>query len=201
MKDNDLTDFLLKIEELTRSGLKYTNDDYARDNYKQLEELVKKFLSSKNITFEGENIFKRNIYPTPSVSVRNVVFSADRKRVLLVRERQDGLYSLPGGFAELSLSPAESALKELYEEAGVEGKIISLVACIDRYKNLPTKSAPEYIIAFETEITSEFHEPCFEIISVGYFPIDDLPPFSRKHDSEQMKRIIMAAYEKKTIFD
>ena len=201
MKDNDLTDFLLKIEELTRSGLKYTKDEYARDNYQCLKKEVKRFLALKSITFEGENIFKRNIYPTPSVSVRTVIFSSDRKKVLLVQERQDGLYSLPGGFAELSLSPAESALKEVYEEAGVQAKIISCVAVLDRYRNIPTKSAPEYIIGFEGEIVSDFHEPCFEIISRDYLPFDNFTDFSHKHDPEQMKKIIQAAKDKKMIFD
>ena len=201
MKDNDLTDFLLKIEELTKAGLKYSKDEYAIDNYRTLEKEVKRYLALKNITFEGENIFKRNIYPTPSVSVRTVIFSANRKSVLLVKERQDGLYSLPGGFAELSLSPSESALKEVYEEAGVQAKIISCVAILDRYRHQATKSAPEYIIGFEGEIISDYHEPCFEIISRDYFPIDSLPEFSHKHDPEQMKKIIRAAKDKKMIFD
>lgn len=201
MKNNDLTDFLLKIEELTRSGLKYSKDEYAIDNYKQLEAEVKSFLAKRDIVFEGENIFKRNIYPTPSVSVRSVIFSEDRKQVFMVQERSDSRYSLPGGFAELSLSPSESALKEVYEEAGSKAEIVRLVAVLDRYKNLPTRSAPEYIIAFEAKLVGKRHKPCFEILSTGYFPIDNLPPISRKNDPEQMRRIIAAASNRETIFD
>lgn len=201
MKDNDLTDFLLKVEELTRCGLKYTKDEYAKDNYRQLEEAVKSFLQKKDIVFEGENIFKRNIYPTPSVSVRSVIFDSTREKILLVQERSDSLFSLPGGFAELSLSPSESALKEIREEAGCEAKIIRLIGVLDRYKNLPTSSVPEYIIAFEAEVTSEFSEPCFEILSRDYYPLDNLPRFSKKNDSSEMDRIIKAAIDGSTIFD
>ncbi len=201
MKDNDLTDFLLKIEELTKVGLKYSTDPYAIDNYLEIEKEVKSFLKKKDIIFEGENIFKRNIYPTPSVSVRSVIFDEKREKVLLVQERSDSLYSLPGGFAELSLSPSESALKEIKEEAGCDARIIRLVAVLDRYKDLATTSAPEYIIAFEAEVTSSFSSPCFEIISRDYFPIDDLPAFSKKNDESEMRRIILAARDKKTIFD
>ncbi len=73
MEKQELIDFLLKVEELTRSGLKYSSDPYAIDNYKELEKEVKVLLSKDDINMEGENLFKRDVYPTPNVSVRTVI--------------------------------------------------------------------------------------------------------------------------------
>jgi ADP-ribose pyrophosphatase YjhB (NUDIX family) len=39
--------------------------------------------------------------------------------ILLVREQCDGLWTLPGGFADVGLSPARNIEKEIHEEAGL----------------------------------------------------------------------------------
>jgi ADP-ribose pyrophosphatase YjhB (NUDIX family) len=45
-------------------------------------------------------------HPTPKVDVRAVVDDGDR--ILLVRERADDRWALPGGWADTGLSPARS---------------------------------------------------------------------------------------------
>ncbi len=201
MEKEDMIDFLLKIEELTRSGLKYSTDPYAIDNYRQLEEEVRRLLRKDDISMEGENLFKRDVYPTPSVSVRTIIFSDDRKSVLMVKEKSDEKWSLPGGWAEMSLNPSDSAKKEVWEEAGCDCEILRLVGVLDRYKDVNTSGVPEYIICFEAKKVGEFHDPCFEILDRGFFPIDDLPPISRIYRIEQIRRLINAALEGETVFD
>lgn len=201
MEKDDFTDFLLKVEEMTRSGLKYTKDEYAKDNYRQLEDMVKEFLRKDNIEIRGENLFSRNIYPTPNVSVRAILLSRDRKSVLLVREKLDHLWSFPGGWSELSLSPSQSCLKEVREEAGYLGRIVRLVGVLDRYQGLPTRGVPEYILGFEVEPTKDLGEICFEVEERRFFPVDGLPEFSRKNDPVGMKRLLEAALLGKTIYD
>jgi len=198
----ELTDYLIKISEITKVGLIYSKDPYAIDNYTQLEKITTDFLNdSLNIKLDRPNFFKRDIYPTPSVSVRSAIFSKDRKKILLVQERSDGGYSLPGGWTELGLNPSESALKEVYEEAGIKGKIVRLVGILDRYKDISIKGIPEYIIVFEVEIEKETDELCSEILSKDYFDINNLPTWSRKNRPEQMLQIIDACLNNKTIFD
>lgn len=202
MTRKDLTDYLIKVEEITKIGLKYSKDPYAIDNYTQLEKLTFDFINDKlDIKMNRPNFFERNIYPTPSVSVRTVILSKDRKKVLLVKERSDNGYSLPGGWSELTLSPSESALKEVKEEAGIEAKIVRLVGVLDRYSNIPTTSTPEYIVVFEAEVISEKDDLCYEIISKDYFPIDNLPTWSIKNRPEQMQKILDAVINNKTIFE
>ncbi|MDD6226557.1 MAG: NUDIX domain-containing protein [Bacilli bacterium] len=135
------------------------------------------------------------------MSVRTIIFDETRTKVLLVQERSDLGYSLPGGWTELTLSPSESAKKEVREEVGAECEIVRLVGVTDRYKDIETTGVPEYVLTFEGRLVSEIGESCHEIVSKGFFDIDNLPPFSCKNVENQMKKLIYAARDNKTIFD
>ncbi len=202
MERFDLVDYLLKIEEIVKIGLKYSSDPYAIDNYTQLQDVTNDFINHKlEVKLNTPNFFTRNIYPTPSVSVRTVILSSDKKKVLLVKERCDGGYSLPGGWSELGLSPSQSAIKEVKEEAGKIIKIKRLVGTLDRYNNIQTTGVPEYIIVFEGEVIEDLKDICYEILDVNYFDIDNLPTWSSKNVPSQMDKIIKACVDNKTIFD
>jgi hypothetical protein len=55
-------------------------------------------------------------YATPKVDVRGVVFRDGK--ILLVQERSDGLWTLPGGWAEVGDSPGDAVVREVREESG-----------------------------------------------------------------------------------
>ncbi|MDD6226558.1 MAG: NUDIX hydrolase N-terminal domain-containing protein [Bacilli bacterium] len=44
MERKDVVDFLIKVEEIAKIGLKYTKDPYAKDNYLELQNLAKTFI-------------------------------------------------------------------------------------------------------------------------------------------------------------
>jgi 8-oxo-dGTP diphosphatase len=204
MEKKDIVDFVLKVEEISKVGLMFSKDPYAVDNYTCLQNAAKDFLAEKLETpiKNGEaNFFQRDIYPTPNVSVRTIIFDSKREQVLLVQEKLDAGWSLPGGWTELTLSPSESALKEVREEAGAEVKLTRLVGVFDRYHYGPTRGIPEYIIVFEAELTKFVSDPCYEILARNFFPLDKLPQWSRKNNPGQMELILKAALEKKTLFD
>ena len=54
-------------------------------------------------------------YATPKVDVRGVVFQGGK--ILLVQERSDGLWTLPGGWADVGDSPADAVVREIREES------------------------------------------------------------------------------------
>src|SRR3546814_20057619 len=58
------------------------------------------------------------VYATPKVDVRRALVAEDM--ILLVREECDGLWTLPGGFADVGLSPARTIEKEMRQEAGLK---------------------------------------------------------------------------------
>lgn len=202
MDSKHLYDYLIKIQSIAKIGLKYSKDPYALTNYKEINDLTMKMLEDfLQIEFDRPNYFSRDIYPTPSVSVRTIIFNEDRSKVLMVREVNTKTYSLPGGWADLYDSPSQTAKNECSQEAGADIDIKRLVGIISLTPFNSGVTVPEYVVVFEANIVGELHEHEYETDEVGFFPVDQLPELSPKHYNVQINRIIHAALENKTIFD
>ncbi|MFP3472177.1 NUDIX domain-containing protein, partial [Micrococcus sp. SIMBA_144] len=72
-------------------------------------------------------------YQTPKVDVRGVVFKDNK--ILMVKEKIDDQWSLPGGFCDINLSPGENIVKEIKEEAGYDATPVKLLALLDMNKH------------------------------------------------------------------
>ena len=65
--------------------------------------------------------------------MRRAVFR--ESKLLLVREKSDGKWTLPGGWADVCESPAENLVRELYEESGFLTRASRILAVFDRSKH------------------------------------------------------------------
>jgi 8-oxo-dGTP diphosphatase len=202
MDSKQIYDFILKIQSIAKIGIVYSKDPYAIDNYKQINKLSLEFLENfLEIKFDRPNFFERDIYPTPSVSVRTVIFNKEKSRILMVREVDTHTFSLPGGWADLYDSPGDTARNECMQEAGADIDIVRLVGLTSRTPFKSNKNVPEYVAIFEAQLKGELKEHEYETDFVGWFDIDDLPEISRKTSKEELLRFILAAKNGSTIFD
>ena len=201
MKYEEFYDFVVKVHSIAKIGLTYSKDPYAIDNYKELNEISKEMLEKfMEVKFDKPSMFTKEVYPTPNISVRTLIGS--KNKILLVREANSGLWSFPGGWAELYDSPKTAAYNEVVQETGVEPEITRLVGVIDRLPHKTNKSVPEYVLIFEGTIKDEdFSKHCHEITEVKFFDIDNLPEMSKKLTKEELDIIIDAYKNKKVIFD
>lgn len=191
-------DFVVKMQAISKIGLLYSSDDYALENYQQISDLSTAMLESfMDVDFERPSYFQRDVYPTPNVSVRTVIFN-ESGQLLLVREAKTGLYSLPGGWCDLYDSPSQAAKAEVSQEAGLDIDIIRLAGVIN---HTPHTAIPEYVVIFEARAASSFHQHTHETTHVDYFSLNDLPALSHKLDLSEFHRIIKAILNKETIFD
>ena len=202
MDSKELYDYVLKIQSIAKIGLVFSKDPYALTNYQQINDLTIEMLEKLlDIEFNRPNYFSRDIYPTPSVSVRAVILNEKHDKVLMVRESNTGTYSFPGGWADLYDSPGQTAINESSQEAGADIEIVRLVGVLNRTPFKTNVSVPEYLVVFEAKLKGELHEHEYETDDVAWFPLDELPPLSRKVMKEEITRIIDAVKENKTIFD
>lgn len=202
MDEKQIYNFLIKIQSIAKIGLKFSKDPYAISNYNEINELSTKFLEDfLNVKFDRPNYFKRDIYPTPNISVRTIIFNENKTKVLMVKEAKDQTYSLPGGWADLYESASESAIKECKQEAGADIEIIRLVGLIDRRPFKSEASVPEYVAIFEAKLIGELGEHEYETDSVDWFDINELPICCKKVSLDEIKRMIFAARDGETIFD
>jgi ADP-ribose pyrophosphatase YjhB (NUDIX family) len=116
-------------------------------------------------------------YATPKVDVRGVVFQDGK--VLLVQERSDGLWTLPGGWADVGDSPADAVVREIREESGFETRATKLLALLDRNKHShPPHVNHIYKIFIRCEIIGGSPTTSHEIQDVGFFAEDQIPELS-----------------------
>jgi len=133
-------------------------------------------------------------YATPKVDVRGVVF--DGERLLLVRETSDGLWTLPGGWADVNESPAAATVREVREESGVETRAAKLLAVYDRslHEHEPAFPYHVYKLYFRCDIVGGQPAGSIETSEAAYFPEDDLPPLSRSRVTDRQLRRMFEHY-------
>ncbi|HEU4405661.1 MAG TPA: NUDIX hydrolase [Polyangiaceae bacterium] len=124
-----------ELQAIAQTGLAFTRDPYDRERYEALRALASRAMAAHTgapaehieALFAGERG-----YATPKVDVRAAVLDAEG-RLLLVREAADhDRWTLPGGWADVNLTPAESAVKEVREESGYHVRVRKLAALWDR---------------------------------------------------------------------
>ena len=202
MDTKEFYDFVVKVHSIAKIGLTFSKDPYAIDNYKELNELSREMLEKFNeVKFDRPSMFSRDIYPTPSISSRTLIVN-EKDEVLCVREANTGLWSFPGGWADLYDSPSKAAFNEVSQEAGVEPEITRLIALLERTPHKSNQNVPEYVMVFEGKIDGKkFHEHCHETTDVKFFPLNQLPEMSKKLSKEEIDRVIKAYRDGTTIFD
>lgn len=201
MDIDTLYNYLIKIQSIAKIGLLYSHDEYAIKNYYEIQALTIELLENLESTkLERNNYFARDIYPTPNISVRTIVYN-EHNEFLMVQEKVDEGYSLPGGWADLYDSPTEAALREVKEEAGASAKIDGIVAFLCRTPFKDPISVPEYVLVFKAKFIAFTNEHDHEISDVKWVNRSALPSLSKKVSVEEVTRILDAFIANVLIFD
>ena len=132
----DLLEWARKVQAIAQNGLAFTHDPFDRERYTQLAELVALLLSrelSMPIAAARALWSQDEGYATPKVDVRGGVFL--ESQVLLVRERSDGRWTLPGGWVDVGDAPSEAVMREIFEESGFKARPVKLAALIDKNRH------------------------------------------------------------------
>jgi len=118
-------------------------------------------------------------------------------RVLLVRERTDGGWAMPGGWADPGLSPAQIAVKETAEEAGLDVRATRLLALWDRdAQGMEPYAHAVYKAYLACEPLDPAAEPVPgpEALDAGWFAPAALPELSvTRNTAEQVRRLVALA--------
>jgi ADP-ribose pyrophosphatase YjhB (NUDIX family) len=179
----------IKVAALAQNGLTYAEGPYYLDRYRQLADLAAGLLAAVTGRPSGDlalELGRDSGYATPKVDVRGVLFDPT-ERVLLMRERSDGLWSLPGGWADPLDSPSTAVAREIREETGYGAEAIKLAACWDRdvQGHQPPLAVHAYKLFFICRATGVIGPPdALETLDVGWFDLAELPPLSTSRVTE-----------------
>lgn len=170
-----------KLQATAQTGLTFNTNEYDRDRYKLIAEIAAELMAAHcdtPVTTFQKLFAEQEGYATPKVDVRAAAFRGGK--ILLVREAADGLWTMPGGWADVNDSPREAAEREMWEESGFRGKATKLAAVYDRAKHPHEPPLPFHVykMFFLCEIVSGEATPSRETLEVGFFAPDALPPLS-----------------------
>ena len=177
---NTWTSIAQRIQAIGQTGLTYALNPHDVERYRELSAIAASMIAGpepENIVLAKRLFASDHGYATPKVDVRAAVLRNDR--LLLVRELDDGGWTLPGGWAEVGQSPAESVEREVREESGYIVKAVKLLACWDRNKH-PHPSIPfhAYKLVFRCELLGGVPNTSSETTEVGFFAEDQIPALS-----------------------
>lgn len=180
MSTPTLLDLGRRLLAVAQSGLHYTQNAFERERYEEAMNIAAELLAFDS-KYETNAILQawqlEEGYATPKLDVRGAIFR-DRS-VLLVKERSDGKWTLPGGFADVNEWPSLSVTKEIEQESGYLARAVKLAAVYDRNKhNYPPYIFHIWKLFFICEITGGEARTSIETDGVEFYPIDALPPLS-----------------------
>jgi ADP-ribose pyrophosphatase YjhB (NUDIX family) len=176
----NLLEWARKVQAIAQNGLAFTRDPFDRERYTQLTALVAELLSRElaiPVDAARELWAGEHGYATPKVDVRGGVFRDDH--VLLVRERSDGRWTLPGGWVDVNDAPSEAVAREIFEESGYRARPVKLAALLDKNRHPhPPGVHHIYKLFFLCELTGGAATASAETDAAEFFPLHALPPLS-----------------------
>ena len=169
-----------RLQAIAQNGLMFSKDPFDRERYEQVRSVAAEILASFADLDTGliSHLLRgEQGYATPKMDMRGAVFQENR--VLLVREHSDGLWTLPGGWADVGESPTEAVVREIREESGFETQVQKLVALYDRNKHAhPPMLFHVYKAFFLCDLVGGSASSSLETSEVGFFGREEIPPLS-----------------------
>ncbi|MGN7126823.1 NUDIX hydrolase [Methylorubrum thiocyanatum] len=168
-----------ELQALAQSGLTFTRDPYDRERYERLRDLASEIFhhhTDEPVERIAALFSEQKGYATPKIDVRAAVFD-EGGRLLMVREVADqGRWTLPGGWADVNITPAESAAKEVREESGYNVEATKLAAVWDRARQAhPVGVFSCYKMFFVCKPIGGAAATSLETSEVSWFSEADLP--------------------------
>jgi ADP-ribose pyrophosphatase YjhB (NUDIX family) len=165
-----------EIQALAQTGLHYAQNNYERDRCRRLMEIAAEMISQNaDVDFQPlVDSFDAQIgYATPKIDVRAAVFREGK--LLLVRERMDGRWTMPGGWADVGDTPSRAAEREAWEEAGFHVQASKVVGVYDANRTNPLQVFHAFKIVFLCSVLDGEARTSYETSEVAFFEKEAIP--------------------------
>jgi ADP-ribose pyrophosphatase YjhB (NUDIX family) len=197
-----------RLHAIASTGLHFGESDFDKERYEEVADIATNMLANLgNRPIEQlPELFSdfATGYATPRIDVRAAVFRLSK--ILLVQEKVDGLWTLPGGYADVGLSAAENVVNEVREESCLEVKVERLIGVFHKAKHEYNQDARDfykfYFLCADDGHSTPATGP--ETSDVGFFSLEALPPLSEGRSIEKHIAFAFKALENPelpTLFD
>jgi ADP-ribose pyrophosphatase YjhB (NUDIX family) len=179
----DLLRWAESLSGIARTGLGFTQSLYEKERFEEVLKVAADIRAAAIEEAESDALFEEWLasvgegiagYVTPKVAVAAVVGN-DEGEILLTQRSDSGVWLYPVGWADVGYSPSEVAVKEVYEETGIEVEPVSLIAVFDGLR-LGFARVPLYSLVFHCRIVGgDLTAHPLETRQVGFFGRENLP--------------------------
>jgi ADP-ribose pyrophosphatase YjhB (NUDIX family) len=185
-----------EIYSLAKAGLAYTKNEFDLERYRHLLEINAEMIASQS-SLQKETILEsfsmQAGYATPKIDVRGAVVRDGR--ILLVQEKSDCKWVMPGGWADIGDTPSTMVEREVWEESGLKVKAEKVIAVYDANRFQPLEFYHSYKIIFLCKYLSGETRPSIETLDADFFNPDILPPLSLSRTNGRMLEEVLAHIE------
>jgi ADP-ribose pyrophosphatase YjhB (NUDIX family) len=195
-----------EVQALAQTGHHYAHDDFEKDRCRRLMEIAAEMISENSGLdyLPLVKAFREQVgYATPKIDVRSAIFRDSK--LLLVRERVDGGWTMPGGWVDVGDTPSEAAERESWEEAGFHVKARKVIGVYDANRVRPLELFHAFKVVFLCEILDGEARPSNETSEVSFFGPGEIPSnFSGERTTARHVRDAFAALDNPdipTVFD
>jgi len=183
-----------EIQAMSQTGLTYSSNEYEAQRYRRLSEIAAEIIHEQTGLAAGpllDSFLLQPGYATPKVDVRGAIVRDGT--ILLVQERADGRWAMPGGWADVGERPSAMVVREVWEESGFQVVARKVVGVFDANRDgRPLEFYHAYKIVFLCDLIGGEARPSHETLAVGFFPFDNLPPLSPNRTHERHLAEVLA---------
>ena len=179
----DLLQWSEMLSGIARTGLGFTESLYEKERYEEILKVAAEIRGQVHVEVDPDLVadeWMRMVgsgvagYVTPKCAVGAVV-SNDEGHILLIQRSDSGVWLYPTGWADVGYSPVEVAIKEVYEETGIQCEPLSLISVVDGMRQGFTQ-IPLYSMVFHCRaIGGKLDRHLLETSDAGWFARDSLP--------------------------
>jgi len=194
-KNNPWIDWAEQIRTIAQNGLTFARCEFDLERYHRLQTIAHQMtalLSGAPLSNVEGFFLPENGYATPKIDLRAGVFKDGK--ILLVKERADGRWALPGGWGDVGEPPAFGIEREVQEESGYTARAMKLVALRDTRQPPYHMVSPHHIykLLFLCELTGGAPQENIEISDIGFFAPDALPELSLSRTMAEDIHLLLA---------
>jgi len=169
-----------RLQAISQSGIHFAKNDFDLERFEKIQEISTEIMQNyTNLpnNYWLEEFSSQKGYATPKVAVRAAVFNDHH--ILLVKERMDGRWSMPGGWADLNDPPSKMIEREVLEESGYIVNASKLIAVHESNHNVePLEYWHSYKLVFLCDLLGGYAHTSIETTEIDFFPFDNLPELS-----------------------
>jgi len=208
MSENDAPPWLAwarEIQAISQTGLTFSDSEYEIQRYQRLMEIAAE-ITARHATQPAATLLHdfqtQRGYATPKIDVRGAVVRDGK--ILLVQERADQRWCMPGGWADVGDAPSAMVVREVWEESGFEVQTRQVIGVYDANRSGDLTFYHAYKIVFYCEIVGGAARPSEETSAVDFFDFNQLPPLSFPRTGERHLADVLAFIrdpKRPTVFD